>query len=107
MKTGSIACRSAPAENGPPSSDCGDQITRPWKRSSASSIAFARPAITPGPSTFILVFGEATSTPSRPSDSRLQRRIDSSSNAVTPAVAGAELACVDSPESVARKTWRR
>ena len=82
MNTGIIACRSAPTENG----SSGDQITRPRYCCSASSTAFSRPSITPGPMACILVLIDSTSTSAPSPDGSVHSRTASSSNTALTAV---------------------
>ena len=80
MKTGIIACRSAPTENG----SSGDQITSPRYCDSARSIAFSRPLTTPGPIAWTLVLIDKIRTSAICPDSSVHRRTASSSNTVLP-----------------------
>jgi hypothetical protein len=100
INNGNIACRSAPTENG----SSGDQITSPRYSASASSTAFSRPAMTPGPIACILLLIEKISTPAEASSASVHRRAESSSKIVLPP---AWPVGVPSPTSAARNACRR
>ncbi|MNT13594.1 hypothetical protein D3C72_1485690 [compost metagenome] len=99
MNAGRADCRSAPAENAPPSAASACQITRPLKFFSASAKASFRPLMTPSPITCILVLNEMIRT----SSPVCQTRTDSSSKTVVPAVLPS---MAPLPRTGARNGWR-